>query len=411
MVERRLVMRRIFLVGVAVMCIAGVLGFASMSVAADTIKLAAMEPLSGNFKDIGERYLSGVEYAVKEINAGGGLLGQKVELIAVDTELKPDVATRKATKLIMQDDVKFFCGGTGSSVGGAMSVLAEKNNAIMISYGMAAASLTGPKCSKNFFRTCLTTDQQSYALAAWVAKNGYKKVATIAQDYSFGHEATAAFIKRVKALNPQIEITVELYHKIGEKDYAPYISQIISSKPEIVFTSNWGNDLTLLIKQAESLGMKSKFACYYLNDEYVISAVGSEQAVLDSVTAECYMLSIPTEKNAKFVEGFYKANGHYPTYLRGKAYSSIMFWAEAVKKAGSTKVEDVIKAWEGLKWDGLAGAWEMRACDHQAQIPAWIGKIVKDNKYFKHPFVGQATIIPAGDIATPCEETGCTRIK
>lgn len=134
--------------------------------AADTIKIGATEPLSGTFKDIGERYLDGVQYAVKIINEGGGLLGKKVEVIPIDTELKPDVATRKAQNLILRDGVKFFCGGTGSSVGAAMSQLAEKQNVIMFTYGMDAASMTGEKCNKNFFRPGGSTDGRSFALAS-----------------------------------------------------------------------------------------------------------------------------------------------------------------------------------------------------------------------------------------------------
>jgi len=379
--------------------------------AADTIKIAAVEPLSGTFKDIGERYFSGVEYAVKVLNEQGGLLGRKVELIALDSELKPDVATRKATKLILKEGVKFFCGGTGSSVGGAMSVLAEKNNAVMISYGMAAASLTGPKCSRNFFRACLNTDQQSYALANWVATSGYKKIATVAQDYSFGHEATAAFLRKLKELNPSIEIVAELYHKAGEKDYAPYVSQVISSGAELVFTSNWGNDLTLLIKQAKPLGLKAKFVCYYLNDSYVIQGVGSDDAVLGSMTGESYMLSIASESNGKFVEGFYKDKGYYPSWLPGKSYVATMFWAAAVKKAGTDNVDAVIKAWEGLTFDSIAGEYYMRPCDHQVQCPVWIAEVVKENKFYKHAFVDVPKMIPAKDTEVPCEETGCTRIK
>jgi len=375
--------------------------------AADTIKLAPCEPLSGTFKDIGDRYLEGVQYAVQVINDQGGLLGRKVEVIPIDSELKPDVATRKATKLILKDGVKYFCGGTGSSVGGAMSVLVAKNNAIMVSYGMAAASLTGAKCSRNFFRTCLNTDIQSAALARWVAKSGCKKVLGIAQDYSFGHEALAAFMKKVKELNPSIQVVGELFHKAGEKDFAPYISQIINSGADVVWTPNWGNDLTLLIKQGKNLGMKAKIASYYLNDEYLVKSVGDDSAIVGNVTAESYMVTIPTEKNKQFVEGFYKAKGYYPTWLRGKAYISTMFWAEAVKKAGKDDVDAVIKAWEGLTYDGPAGKYYMRPCDHQAQIPVWIAEMVKDNKFFKHAFVGVPTEIPAKDIEITCEQTGC----
>ena len=183
-----------------------------------------------------------------------------------------------------------------------MSVLAEKNNAIMLSYGMAAASLTGAKCSRNFFRACLNTDTQSFALARWVAKSGYKKVIGIVQDYSFGHEALAAFMKKVKELNPSIEVVGELYHKAGEKDFAPYVSQIIGSGAEVVWTPNWGNDLTLLIKQGGTLGMKAKIACYYLNDEYLIESVADDSAIVGNITAEAYMLTIPTAKNKEFID-------------------------------------------------------------------------------------------------------------
>ncbi|UCF73585.1 MAG: ABC transporter substrate-binding protein [Deltaproteobacteria bacterium] len=392
--------------GISVFMVAVVFVSASAQ-AAETIKIGVCEPLSGTFKDIGERYLEGVEYAVKVINEQGGLLGRKVEVIPIDSELKPDVASRKATKLILKDNVRYFCGGTGSSVGGAMSVLAEKNNALMLSYGMAAASLTGEKCSRNFFRACLNTDTQSYALAMWVANSGYKKVLGIAQDYSFGHEAVEAFMKKVKELNPSIEIVGKLFHKAGEKDFAPYVSQIISSGAEVVWTPNWGNDLTLLIKQGKNLGMKAKIASYFLNDEYLIESVADDSAIIGNVTAEAYMLTIPGEENRKFIEGFYKDKGYYPSWLRGKAYTATMFWAEALKKAGKDDTNAVIKAWEGLTYEGPAGTWYMRPCDHQAQIPVWVAIMVKDSEFYKHAFVGKPTMIPAKDIEITCEETGC----
>lgn len=393
----------------AIACLTLVLGLmlSAGAHAADTIKLAVMEPFSGNFKDIGDRYAEGVQYAAEVLNAKGGINGKKVEVILVDTEVKPDVATRKATKLILQDNVRHFCGGTGSSVAGAMEALADKHNTLFFTYGMAAASLTGDKCNRNFFRTCANTDMQSYALATWVAEQGFKKVFCIAQDYSFGQEAVAAFTKKLKELNPQAEIVGQVMHPMGTKDFAPYVSQIISSGAEVVFTSNWGNDLTLLLKQAQPMGLKAKFAGYYLNDELMINAVANDQAVIGSVGAEIYMISIPGQANQEFVEGFKKAKGFYPTWLRGKAYTATMFWAEALKKAGNDKVDDVIKAWEGLTYDGPAGKWTMRACDHQVQQPLWTAEIVAKNPYFGHAFVGPAKMVAPERISVPCEQTGC----
>ena len=378
--------------------------------AADTIKLAVMEPLSGNFKDIGDRYAQGVQYAADVLNAKGGINGRKVEVILVDSEVNAAVATRKATKLILQDNVRYFCGGAGSSVAGAMEALASSHNALFFTYGMAASSLTGDKCSRNFFRTCANTDMQSYALAHWVAEKGFKKVFCIAQDYSFGQEAVAAFTKKLKELNPQAEIVGQIMHPMGTKDFAPYISQIISSGAEVVFTPNWGNDLTLLLKQAQPMGLKAKFAGYYINDELMIESLANDQAVIGSVGAEIYMLSIPGQANQEFVNDFKKAKGFYPTWLRGKAYLATMFWAEALKKAGNDKVDDVIKAWEGLTYDGPAGKWTMRACDHQVQQPVWIAEIVAKNPYFSHAYVGPAKMVAPEQVSVPCEQTGCKRL-
>jgi branched-chain amino acid transport system substrate-binding protein len=375
--------------------------------AAEAIKLGVTEPLSGTFKNIGERYLEGVQYAAKVLNQQGGVLGRQIEVIPIDSELKPDVVTRKSTALILKDQVKYFCGGTGSSVGAAMSTVAEQNNAIMFSYGMDAASLTGQKCSKNFFRPGTNTDMHSYALAAYIAKSKFKKVYCIGQDYSFGYESIKPFISRIKKLNPSIEIVAEVYHPLGEKDFGPYVSRIVASGADLVFTTSWGNDLTLLVKQAKPFGLKAKFAGYYLSDEETVSAIGESELLVGSVASETYMLTIPTEENKKFIEGYYKDKGAYPFWLRGKSYNATMFWAEALKKAGTDDVNAVIKAWEGLSYKGTGGTMTMRACDHQAQVPIWIAEIVPQSKFMKLPYVGEPIMISAKDIEVSCEETGC----
>lgn len=123
------------------------------------------------------------------------------------------------------------------------------------------------------------------------------------------------------------------------------------------------------------------------------------------------MLTIPGKANEEFIAGFKKAKGYYPTWLRGKAYLATMFWAEAVKKAGSVKVADVIKAWEGLTYDGPAGKWTMRACDHQTLMPMWTATMVAKNPFFKHAYVGPATMVPADKVQVPCKDTGCKGFK
>ena len=89
---------------------------AGQALAADTVNIAMIDPLSGPMKDIGDRSVWGVQFAVDEINAAGGLLGKQVKLMPEDSQLKPDVASRKATKAIMQDDAKFIFQLTSTAV-------------------------------------------------------------------------------------------------------------------------------------------------------------------------------------------------------------------------------------------------------------------------------------------------------
>ena len=222
----------------------------------------------------------------------------------------------------------------------------------------------------------------------------------------------AAFKKKIAAISPSTKIVAELYHPAGTKDYAPYASQLIAAKPDVIFTPNWGNDLTLLLKQGRPMGMKQKVFSYYINDEVMIQSLGDDRLILGDMGAEIYTLSIATKKNQAFVAKFHKEKGYYPTWLRGKSYIATMFWAEAVKKGGNHRCQWLLsRPGEGLSYDGPAGLWTMRACDHQAQVPYWAVEIVKNNKFFKHAFEGPATVIPAKDVEVPCEETGCRMKK
>ncbi len=183
--------------------------------AADTIKLGVTEPLSGTFKDIGERYLEGVQYAAKVLNESGGVLGQKMEVIPIDSELKPDVAPVRP-EFHPQGRGEVFLRGHGKLCRCGHVQLAEQNNVIMFSYGMDAASMTGEKCNKNFFRPGGNTDSHSFALAELYAKK-VQEGPCIAQDYSFGHESIKPFKRKIKKLNPSIEIVAEVYHPSGKR--------------------------------------------------------------------------------------------------------------------------------------------------------------------------------------------------
>ena len=374
----------------------------------EPLKLGVLAQLSGPFQYGGEMVLEGVEYAVEEINSQGGLLGRPLEIVAADTELNADVAVQRATELILDEGVKFFIMASGSHIGAALLPVAEEHNVILFSTLMGADTLTGEQCSRYFFRTAPSTTMHSNALAFWIVMNGYKKVFGIAQDYSFGKAAMSAFTRKLHELDPTVEVVGEQFHPLGAEDLRPLIKDIIAAEPELVFTPNWGADLINLVNQAGELGLKTKFVGYYLNDPVFVGSLNNDADIIGSVGVENYMMAIPTDKNRQFVERYYQAKGEYPSLARAKNYISVDFWAEAVTIAGTDDVDAVINAWEGLIYDGPAGKWHMRACDHQAQVPMWVGEIAKENPFYDHAFVGEASSIPVRFIAVPCEQTGCS---
>jgi len=399
--------------GVAIVMLAAIFS-PSLGKAAEPIKMLALDPLSGVMKDIGDRYHLGLKFAMEEVNAAGGILGRPVKVFLDDSQLKPDIAARKVSRYITEEKVEFIMTGTGTHVAKAMAQVAEKEKVIMLNYGAAGDELTGKDFTPYQFRVALSTGQQSGALAAYFAGTPYKKYYIICQDYAFGHDVAEAFKKAMKKFKPDWQLSGEDYHPVGTKDMGPYISKVISSGAEVLITGNWGADLLVLLKQGKDLGLKTKVGSYYLSDPLSLPAIG--EAAVGNVTVEIYMLTEDTPQNKAFIERWQKRkmdpDHPYPTWLIGKAYQGFMFMIEAIKKAKSTKAEDVIKAWEGMSYDALIGRMVMRACDHQIVTPIPIAEVLPGpGPYYKFPFVGKPNMIPAEKGAVPPAETGNPRCK
>ncbi len=387
--------------------------------AGDEIVFGVIEPLSGPFKDVGDRYVNAVKFAIEQINAEGGLLGKKVVGIYEDDALKPAIATRKAKKLILENGAKFIMTGTGSHNTLAMAKVAKKYKVINLSYGTEAASITGSAFTPYTFRCCMNTDQHSAVLVQYMVDKypQFKKYYILCQDYAFGREAAEGFRKKFEQVKPQgARIVGEVFHPIACKDFAPYISAIMASGAEVVLSGNWGTDLQLLLKHGYALGWKVKLADYFLNDPVHIEAVGGKPAI-GNVAGDFYMITIDTPQNKAFLEKWaakYKdapVAYRWPNLSMGRCYWAVRFLGEAIKKAGTTDVGAVIKAWEGMTYEVPWGTVTMRACDHQMIGPGVAAEIEPTSKFYDFPYVGTPTVIPAQQITTPPEKTGNPRCK
>ncbi|MBI5583015.1 MAG: ABC transporter substrate-binding protein [Deltaproteobacteria bacterium] len=387
------------------------------------VVLALIEPLSGPFKDVGTEVAAFVEYGVEQLNAKGGVLGQPVKLKLYDNQMKPDVAIRMAKKAVLEDGAKIIMNNTNSAVGLALSKVAMELGVIHLILHNEADEIMGTEFQLNSFRVCLSTSMHSGILAHYFATTPHKRFYLLNQDYAFGHAVADSFKKMFqKVKRADQEIVGEEFHPMATKDFGPYVTKALALKPDVVITGNFGPDLGNLIKQSKSLGLKAIFGAYFLDSAMHISQAG--EAALGSVTGDCYLATVKTKKNQEFVKGWQAwLKKNHPemssVYLVPSSIAldadAILWLGEVINLAKSMEAAKIIKAWEGMEYDGLTGKMTMRACDHQVQRAGFVG-VMQANHAFRNihnlPFLsGDPIVIPAEKITIPPKDTGNPRCK
>src|SRR6516225_3097435 len=176
--------------------------------AADTIKIGFPIPLSSVGAVYGKPILAGAQMAVAEINANGGVLGKKLEILARDSKANADEAVRVSRELIIKDGVDFLVGTLTSAEAPAVSTVAKENKIVFIAPTSKSTILTDPQHIHPYiFRVASNTDVEGLAGATSMARwKDVKTVATIAPDYAYGRDSIAAFITALKKLGPDIQI-------------------------------------------------------------------------------------------------------------------------------------------------------------------------------------------------------------
>jgi branched-chain amino acid transport system substrate-binding protein len=386
--------------------------------AADTIKIGLLEPFSGTFEAYGRGWLSAVQFAVDDQNAKGGLFGKKVEIIKEDDELKPDVATRKAKKLILEDKVNFLTSGMGSHIGIAMNKVATNNNIIYINYAAYADEIQGKEFSRYGFRVGQNDYSAYAALAMAMINKPYRKIYGLYPDYAAGYSKEKAFKEHLKRNIPDAVIVGTDFHPLGARDFGPYITKIIASKADAVVAGNFGADLINFIKQARSMGLKSPFP--------ILAPLGVHPYTLNELKDDMvgvyftynYSLQVKTPENEDLIKRWHEKHKNDKDFLTWWPFTdigtSILGWKmtfAALEKANSLDTEKIIDTFEGFQWKSPVGLWTMRKCDHQLICPMFGGVIeAGTNPFFngsirsdvKFPWVGpKIEEFPAEKVAIP----------
>jgi len=384
-----------------------ILGYAKTE-AAEPIHLGINEVRSGPFKSVGDKFVLGVEIAAKEINKAGGLLGRPVELVVEDNQMKPEIAVTKLKKMILEDKCEAIFQASSSAVALAISQTMPRYKKIYIPMASFAMDLTGKHFHPYVFRTDSNVALFTKAMATYIGKQKkeFKKVYLINMDYAYGHDVANFYERFIKEIVPDTQIVGKDFHPMFNKDFGPYISKVKASGADYLLTGNWGTDLIQLIIQARSLGLKIPFAGILQSDPVTLAAMPGDEAVGNFGVAS-YFPGVETAEGKKLEDSFYeRTGGTWPAEQVWYAYKAVILYAEAVKKAGSIDVDKIIKAFEGLKYDGPTGTVSMRAKDHQLMQPMVVGQVVKKTKYFDFPYMKPLQIIPLEQLDYKPEDFG-----
>jgi ABC-type branched-subunit amino acid transport system substrate-binding protein len=343
---------------------------------AQNIKLGVVNIDTGPFAVSGAFVNDGAAFAVERLNAQGGALGRKYELVTQNHAGTPASAIAAANRLVEQQGVSFFTGlnpsGTSLAIASKMAGL----NALFIDATAASDDLTGKNCTPNYFRVGITDGMQVNSFREMAAKSGIKTWDLMMADIAVGHDTAKRFTAAIQESGGKINKT--LFAPITASDLGSYIAQLLDKPADGLLMYYPSSGGIALIKQQQAFKLFEKYKTVLSSsmvNEILIGAHGDASVGLWS--AQSYFWTMPGERNAAFVKAFEERYKRKPTYIDADAYMSFELVHQAILKAKSTDVPAVRNALAGLKADTVVGEVEMRAADHQLSRPLVVVQAIK----------------------------------
>ena len=321
-------------------------------------------------------YKQGWQLAVEEINAKGGLLGRKVEVIARDDAGKPDEALRHAIELTSKEKVDILAGGFLSNVGLALADYADKNKRLFIASEPLTDAIVWEKGNRYTFRLRASTYMQAAMLVDEAAKMPAKRWATIAPNYEYGQSAVANFKALLKAKRPDVEFVSEQWPAQGKIDAGSTLTAIMAAKPDAIFNVTFGADLARLVREGNQRNVFPKTP--------VVSLLSGEPEYLDVLkdeTPKGWIVTgypwdqIDTPEHASFAASYYKMFNENPKLGSVVGYATMQSIFAGIQKAGSLDNEKLVMAMRGIKFSTPFGPAQYRAIDQQSTMGAYVGKL------------------------------------
>ena len=395
------------------LCAAMLLPFQSAKAADDTIKIAFIGPFSGAFAPQGDAFLKQLQFSLDAVNAKGGALGKKFEIVTFDDKIQPAEALI-ALKAATDQNIPFILQCVGSNVAAAMEDGVAKYNArnpdrrvLYMNCAALADELTNENCDFWHFRFVGNVSMRVETMVRSLPKD-LKSVYLINQDYLYGQSIEAGLRRFIAKLRPDIKIVGSDLVPLGTvKDFSSYITKVKASGAEGLLTSNWGVDFNQLMKSGVESGLNIGYYTFsaHLNGGPTSmgeAGVGRVHSVVD------FHENIPAERGDNEGDAWmaaFRARTLDFDYVWGNYRTMFEMLRDAVNKAGSTDALKVALALEGLQVTDLAGQVNtMRKVDHQMLVPFFQAEFSKGVKYDSEKTgFGWKTenMVPAADLDQP----------
>ena len=348
---------------------------------AQTIKLGELNSYKV-FPAFLEPYRKGMELAQEEINAAGGVLGRRIEVVVRDDNGNPGDAVRAAEELLVRERVAMLMGTFASNVGLAVADFAKQRRVLFLASEPLTDKIVWENGNEYTFRLRASTHMQTAMLVPEAAKLGKKRWAIVYPNYEYGQAATATFKRQMQERAGGDLEFVEQAVPLGKIEPGPVVQALIDAKPDAIFSSLFGPDLARFVREGQIRGL--------FKDRQVFNLLGGEPEYLDPLKDEAPIgwwvtgypwYSIETPEHKRFRDAYQKKFNDYPRLGSVVGYSAVISAAAALKKAGSTDTAKLVAAMKDLQVTTPFGDVTYRAIDHQSTMGAYVGRTdVRDGK-------------------------------
>lgn len=336
------------------------------------IKFGYVSSRSGVWSYLVAYDIMGVQLAIEEYNAKGGLLGRPLEVIVEDSQANPAVAVQKATKLVEKDKVDCLLGAMLSAEAFSLSDFAEQRK---ISFINTAGNNDGQHCHRHAFSIDHNTAQMYNVIVPWLTQKHGKKWYFLSYTSPFAQHCTERVSKLLLAAGGTVLGSDNV--PLETTDFSSYLGKLKATNPDVAYFSVGGSTRVNLLKQFREFGLRGKMEVSgFTFDEADAWSLGAE--TFTGVWVSVWNRNVKTPGSQEFTARFTKKYGKPPENNAWQGYFAMRTYGEAIKAAGTTDDKAVIEAIEKMKFDGLKGRpLYYRSWDHQLMQPMYIVRAKK----------------------------------